>query len=267
MEEILNSKYMILGFKTIIYILIGIIIYNFFKGIIIKIINKRVKNKKENPKITTIRSMILNIIKYVILIIILLAILANWGVNVTSLVAGLGVTGAIIGLAFQDLAKDIIAGVSIIAEDQYEVGDTIQIDDFIGTVTAVGLKTTKIRNYAGATYIVANHSITKLINYSLNDTLAVIDVSTPYEEDSEKIEKVLNKMKEELTDIPNATGSLDILGINELADSAVVYRIVVPVKPAKHFETERYLRKQIRTYFKENKINIPYNQIEVHNGK
>jgi small conductance mechanosensitive channel len=74
-------------------------------------------------------------------------------------------------------------------------------------------------------------------------------------------------MKEELTEIPNATGKLEVWGINDLAESAVVYRIAVLVKPTKQFETERYLRKEIRKYFKKNNIEIPYNQIEVHNGK
>ena len=269
MEMILDNKYFQMSTKSIIYIVLGIIIYTLIRKFIkkpIKVNNSRFK-VGQNSKINTLRALVLNIIKYLIVIIVILAILSTWGINVTSIVAGLGITTAIIGLAFQDLAKDLIAGFSIITESQYEVGDTIKIDDFMGEVISIGLKTTKIRDYKGATYIVANHNITKVINYSLADSLAVIDVSTAYEEESSKVEEVLDKMKKELKEIPNATGDLEILGINDLADSSVVYRITVPVKATKQFETERYLRKQIKDYFKKNNISIPYNQIEVHNGK
>ena len=81
--------------------------------------------KQHQQRANTIRIVILNVIKYVIVFVVLLAILANFGINVKSIVAGLGITTAIIGLAFQDLAKDFIAGVSIITENQFEVGDTI----------------------------------------------------------------------------------------------------------------------------------------------
>ena len=268
MEMILDNKYFQMGTKSIVYIILGIIVYTVIKKLIKKLI--KVNNSRfkvgENSKINTLRSLVLNVIKYLIVIIVILAILSTWGINVTSIVAGLGITTAIIGLAFQDLAKDIIAGFSIITESQYEVGDTIKIDEFLGEVVSIGLKTTKVRSFKGETLIIANHNITKVINYSLVDSLAVLDVSTAYEEDSSKVEEVLNKMKKELTDIPNATGDLEILGINDLADSSVVYRITVPVKPATHFETQRYLRKQVKDYFKKNNITIPYNQIEVHNN-
>ena len=130
----------------IIYIIIGIVIYEIIKKIINKM-TKYNKNKQHYQRVETVKSLILNIIKYVIVIIVILGILANFGVNVTSLVAGLGVTTAIIGLAFQDLAKDLIAGISIIIEAQYEVGDTIEVDGFMGEVEFIGLKTTRIRNF------------------------------------------------------------------------------------------------------------------------
>ena len=100
-----------------------------------------------------------------IIIITIVAILAVWGFNVTTLVAGLGLGTAIIGLAFQDLAKDLIAGFSIISEGDYEIGDTISVDGFMGEVVFMGLKTTRIRDFKGATYIVCNRYMDKVINY------------------------------------------------------------------------------------------------------
>ncbi|MBR3180766.1 mechanosensitive ion channel [Candidatus Saccharibacteria bacterium] len=105
-------------------------------------------------------------LKYVMMILVLLVILADFGVNVSSLVAGFGIITAIFGLAFQDLIKDFIAGVAIIVEDQFSVGDVVEIDDFKGTVIDIGLKTTEIRDKTGKVKIIANHNIDGLINCS-----------------------------------------------------------------------------------------------------
>ncbi len=263
----INIKQLIL---PIIYIVIGLIVFCISKNLINQLTTKSKTNlnKQQKQRLNTVRILIINIIKYIIIIIVLLAILSNFGFNVRSILAGLGITTAIIGLAFQDLAKDLIAGISIITEAQYEVGDTIEIDGFMGEVISIGLKTTRIRNYKGATKIIANHNMDKIINYSLHNSLAVIDISTGYEHKPEEIEKVLENLKEKLDgQIKDAKGQLQILGINELAESGVIYRIALEVNSMKQFEVERFLRKEIKEAFDKAKIKIPYTQIEVHNGK
>jgi len=256
--------------KSLIYILVAIIVYEIIKKIVIKTLkrNKKRINNVHFQRIKTIQNLILSIVKYTIIIITIVAILSVWGFNVTTLVAGLGLGTAIIGLAFQDLAKDLIAGFAIITEGQYEVGDTIEVDNFMGEVTSISLKTTEITNFKGAKYIVSNRYMDKVINYSDNPLLAIVDISTPYEEKTDKVEKVLNDMIEEINDkVPNAEGDLLLWGIQSLSESSVVYRISVPAKSMKHFETERYLRKQIKDHLDKAGIPIPYNQIEVHHGK
>ena len=251
----------------IIYIIIGIVIYEIIKKIINKM-TKYNKNKQHYQRVETVKSLILNIIKYVIVIIVILGILANFGVNVTSLVAGLGVTTAIIGLAFQDLAKDLIAGISIITEAQYEVGDTIEVDGFMGEVEFIGLKTTRIKNFKGATKIIANRYMDNIINYSLHNSLAIVDVSVDYEENAEKVEKILNELAEKLNGtIKDATGDIQILGINLLDSSSVVYRITLEVKSMTNYSVERLLRKEIKEALQKANIKIPFPQVEVHHGK
>ena len=254
---------------SIIYIIIGIIIFDFFKKIIIKATSKnKILKKEQAQKIKTMRSLIINIIKYTIVIIVALAILSNFGINVKSILAVLGIGTALIGLAFQDLAKDLIAGFSIITEEEYEVGDTIEIDGFMGEVIAVGLRTTRIRNYKGATKIIANHYMDNIINYSNSNSLAIIDVGIAYENNEKEIEETFNKLFERLKGkIPNAIKEPELWGVNELADSSVIYRVAIEVKPTTNFETERFMRKEIKKEFDEAGIKIPYQQIEVHNGK
>lgn len=254
----------------IVFIAIGILLYEIIKNTILKISNNNTKKLKQHQihRIKTVNMLVINIIKYVIVIIVALAILAVFGVNVSSLVAGLGVTTAIIGLAFQDLAKDLIAGIFIITEAQYEVGDTISVDGFMGEVVSIGLKTTQIRDYRGATKIIGNRYMDNMINYSLHTSLAVVDVGVDYEHSPEEVEKVLKDLAKTLNGtIANATGDIEILGINALDDSSVVYRITVEVKSMKQFETERFLRKKIKETFDQKNIKIPVTQIEVHNGK
>lgn len=253
----------------IIYVVIGVLVFGILKKIVTKITTKKnIIRKEQVQRIQTLRLLILNIIKYITIICVILAILSQFGINVKSIVAGLGITTAIIGLAFQDLAKDLIAGFNIITEGEYEVGDTIEVDGFMGTVTSIGLRTTRIKDFKGATKIISNHYMDNIINYSDNNSLAVVDVGISYDNNEEEIEETFNKLFARLKGkIPNATKDPEIWGVQELGESSVVYRIVVETKAMQHFQTERFLKKEIKKEFDKNKIKIPYTQIEVHNGK
>lgn len=254
---------------TIVYILIGVLIFSVFKRIIKKASNRnRFLKAAQKQRVKTISTLTLNIIKYIILILVGLAILSLYGVNVKSILAGLGIGTAIIGLAFQDLAKDLIAGFTIITEGEYEVGDTIELDGFMGEVTSIGLRTTRIRDFKGATKIVANHYMDNIINYSINNSLAVVDVSIAYETDEKLIDDTFNSLFKKLNkELEFATKDIEVWGVHSLSDSAVIYRVVVETKPMKHIVTERVLRKEIKKAFDKVGIKIPYTQIEVHNGK
>ena len=261
-----NLKLVIL---PLVYIAIGIIIFEIIKKFIIKTTDRR-KNLKatQRQRIQTFRTLIINIIKYIIVILVILSIMSVYGINIKSILAGLGIGTAILGLAFKDLATDLIAGFSIIIEGEYEIGDTIEIDGFMGEVVFIGLRTTRIRDYKGATKIIANHYMDNIINYSDNNSLAVVDVSVAYEADEKLVEETFEKLFKKLNgNVPFATKDLELWGVNDLSDSAVVYRVVVETEPMKQFVVQRYLRKEIKKELDSAKIKIPYQQIEVHNGK
>ena len=263
----IELKYFIL---PIVYIIIGIIVYLLIQGFINHIFSsKRLLKKRHHQKrADTLRMMLLNIIKYIIVIFVVLSILTVFGIDIKSILAGIGITAAIIGLAFQDIAKDLLAGISIIIEDQYEVGDYIEINGFLGEVVGISLKTTRVRDYKGRTKIYANRSITEVINYNLSSNAAVVDISVAYEENNEKVDKILNKTIDNLNKtLPKLRGKVELLGIESLDDSAVIYRIIAPVSSMEQYKTERLIRKQIKEVFDKEKIKIPYPQVEVHNGK
>ena len=253
----------------IVYIAIGFVVYKLLKRLVNKIMIKTPHMKKQHQqRANTIRIVILNVIKYVIVVVVLLTILANFGVNVRSIVAGLGITTAIIGLAFQDLAKDFIAGVSIITENQFEVGDTIEYDGFLGEVIFLGLKTTRIKDYRGAVKIIANHKLDTVINYSLNNYLAVVDIGVSYSDNPEEVAQALEEIRQELNGkVPNATGDIEIWGLDEFDESNMKYRIVVETKPQQHYAAQRFLRSEFKKRLDEKNIKISCQQIEVTNGK
>lgn len=223
--------------------------------------------EKQMNRIVTLKAMFMSIVKYILFFAVIIAIMANFGIDVSSLLAGLGIAGAILGLAFQDFVKDIIAGFSIITENQYEVGDLIEVGGFKGRVTSVGLKTTRIRDYRGKVKIIANRNITEIINWSRHDTLAEVKVNVGYENDPDKVLDVLEKVKKELDgSMEQMTGEIKVFPVTELGENGITYTIQCKCKSYKHFAVQRAIRLEIYKAFKANKINIPYHQVEIHNG-
>ena len=166
------------------------------------------------------------------------------------------------------MAKDLIAGITIITENQFEVGDTIEYDGFMGEVIFLGLKTTRIKDYRGAVKIIANHKLDTVINYSLNNYLAIIDLGISYDEDPEKVTKALEEIRQELNGkVPNATGDIEIWGLDEFDDSNMKYRVAVETKSMEHYGAQRFLRSEFKKKLDERNIKVSCQQIEVYDGK
>lgn len=237
------------------------ILYFIFKKIIKKVLSKGDKRKK------TLISLFTNLIKYFMIIIALLMILDIYGINTSALITSLGVVGLVGGLALQDILKDFLAGIAIITENQYEIGDIVTINGFKGEVLSLGIKTTKIKSYDGDVKFISNGSITEVINHTITNSLAIINLSISYDEDADKVEKVLNNLFKKLsTEIPELTDEIKLLGIEDLGKSAIIFKIIAETKPMKHYEVARTLRKAIKEELDKNNIVIPYEQLVVHNG-
>ncbi len=267
LKNIKINEELSLFLKPLLYIFIAVIFYMIISKIA-GLFFDRNKDKliaRQMNRIITLKAMTMSIIKYILVFAVILATMANFGIDVTSLLAGLGIAGAILGLAFQDFVKDIIAGFSIITENQYEVGDLIEVGDFKGRVTAVGLKTTRIRDYRGKVKIISNRNISELINWSRHDTLAEVKVSASYENDPDKVLDVLEKVKAELDgSMEEMTGEIKIFPMTSLAESSIEYTIQCPCKSYKHFAVQRAIRHEVYKAFKANRIKIPYPQLEIH---
>ncbi len=267
--ENINWSKVVLPFVTILG---AILLFTVVKAItkrIFKASGARLSAQRRQ-RVDTVRTLVVSIEKYVIIFIAIVIILSIFGVNVTSMVAGLGIMTAIIGLAFQDLAKDIIAGISLATENQFDVGDNVEINGFRGNVISLGLKTTKLQSYKGHIKCIANRDITEVTNYSDRNALAEVNVGVSYKHTSEEVEKALDKVRANLaakTDLENSLGELTVNGITDFAESSIVWRVSMPCKPNSAIGLERIIRREIKAVFDKEGIEIPFPQVVVSNAK
>ena len=268
MENVIENIFMFFASDKfclpILYILIGIILYNIIAFVIIKISKIQVKGKKVDKKKQTIISLIKNIIKYLIGIFVFLAILEVYNVDTTKILASIGIVGVVVGLAFQDIIKDFLAGIFIIFDNEYSVGDYVEINGFTGEVIAFGLKTTKIKAYTGEIKAISNSSFTEVINYSLSPSKLVLDIPVSYNSDLNKVEKVLNELLEEIKKMQYVKGNVELLGLNEFDNSSIIYNIAIDCVPMMHYGVKRKVFRLIKDKFDKNKIEIPYNKLDVY---
>ncbi len=261
MLETLLTKEII---SPIFIIIIAILSYFLIKQLIIKMFKASTKYGI-HKKSRTIMNLIINIVKYIVIIITILTLLNIWGVDTKALVASLGIVGVVAGLAMQDILKDFLAGFSIIIDDEFDVGDNIQIGTFRGTVVDLGMKNTKIRAYTGEVLTIANRNISEVINYSTQTSKCVVDVSVAYNSNLEKVEKTLKKVCEDLSkNTPYLTSDVEMLGIQLLDDSAIIYRLVADCEPTMDIPFKREVHRAIKIAFDKNNIDIPFPQLEVH---
>lgn len=248
--------------------IISIIVSIIFVTVIENMFKRRVKRNATNiltKRRNTVYILASNIIKYVVVIICMLVILSVWGVDVTGLLAGLGIAGAIAGLAFQDALKDIISGISIIFENFFVIGDLVKYQDFEGHVIEFGLKSTKIQAYDGTVFIVSNRNIGEIKNLSYKDANTFIELPVAYEQDEETVVKVIKDVLDNISewDISSAKG--EYLGVNNLNSSSVDYMVVIHSNSDNKYAIKRKALSEFKKAFDKNKIKIPYTQIEVYN--
>lgn len=263
MENILTKEVI----TTICIILFAFLFYVAIKQLITRVFLKKAR-RRSNKKALTLLTILTNVVKYIILAIALLMILATWGVDTKALIASLGVAGAVAGLAMQDMLKDFIGGADILTEDQFKVGDNIEIKGFRGNVIYLGMKITKIRAYTGEVKIIANRNINEVINYSVMPAVCVVDVGLSYDNKIEKTEAVLKTAIENTAkQITYLKRPITILGIEKLNNDSIVYRVEAEVEPMKNFEFNRIFLKEILKQAEANNLTLSYDKINVTNER
>ncbi|MFB6466492.1 mechanosensitive ion channel family protein [Cytobacillus sp. Hz8] len=214
----------------------------------------RISERRE----ATLMKLLKSILTYGVYFIALVMILSVFGIDVKALLAGAGIVGLAVGFGAQSLVKDIITGFFIIFEDQFSVGDYIRIGNFEGVVEGIGLKTTKVKSWTGELHIIPNGNITEITNFSLNNSLAIVDVSVTYEGNFIQVENVLKEMLLGLEDkYEEIVSPPELLGIQSFGQSEIVLRIIAETLPMQHMYIARMLRKEVKLCLDAHGIEIP----------
>ena len=246
--------------KSAIVIIASLIIYKIISSMLLKSENKRNLRKIGQKDKTYIR-LIRNFMKYAFFILVLFIILQINGIDVSSMIAGVGVLSIIIGFIVQDAFKDIIRGIDIISDNYFSVGDVVKYGEIEGKVLMVGLKTTKVQDVRTSNVVsIANRNIEQVEVISKD---LYINIPMPYEVKIDKAEQAIKEILEEISK-DERIGEYIYKGVNKLADSNIDYLICVKCNPIEKLPVRRDILRTILIVLNKNKIEIPYQQIDIH---
>jgi small-conductance mechanosensitive channel len=228
-----------------------------------KAINRLMIDRQRNPlrfdarRSKTIGRLFENVVSYVVNFITILLIFNQLGFNLAPLLAGAGVLGLAIGFGAQSMVKDVITGFFIIFEDQFAVGDVIQVATYKGTVESIGLRVTTIRTWTGEIHIIPNGQIQTVTNYSVYNSLAVVDVSFSHEDN---LDRAVDLLKEALKNIhqkdENIVKEPEILGVQALNDTSATLRIIAECRPNMQGKVMRDLNGAIRKLLRDPEVKL-----------
>ena len=201
----------------------------------------------------TVAKLLLDTFQIVVWSVVVMIILTSLGVNLGPLLATAGIAGVALGFGAQTIVRDTLSGFFILAENQFDVGDTVELQTSAqpvsGTVEALTLRITMVRAFDGTLNIVPNGNILVTSNKTRGWGRAIVDLRLPYDQDVDQVREILNELFDEIRAVPPFEGALregpDVLGIVQLTDAAEILRVVAETIPSKRWEIERLLREQM----------------------
>lgn len=220
--------------------------------------------EEQSRRIQTMMTLVRSICRYGIAFITILMILAQLGFGnaINNLLVTAGIGSLALGIGAQSLVKDVATGFFMLFEKQFSVGDYVKLGDYEGTVTAIAMRVTYLKNYTGQQIIIPNGSISHVINYSRSDSLARVVVGIPYEIDTrsaiEWIQEAANCITDTMSEI--VTSKPEVVGVTNFANHGVEITVTCKTKPASHWQIERGLRLAIKERLEQENIVLPYPQ-------
>lgn len=247
--------------NSIVIIVLELITY---RGIIYFINRSESKTQSKflmSNKGKTYIKLLKSILRYVSLIITIIILLQVNGVDVSSVLAGVGIVGVVFGLAIQDWLKDIIRGSSILSDNYFDVGDIVNYKGIEGKVLIIGLKTTKIQELkTGYIKSIANRNIDEI---DIVSNLIYINVPMPYELSVEKAEIVIDDIVKSIKKNDNVN-NCEYVSVNELAESFINYYLKIECNQLYKLQVRRDALRTILIEMEKNGISVPYTQIDIH---
>jgi small-conductance mechanosensitive channel len=214
---------------------------------------------RSGQRVEAVSSVLAGAVTFVVYLVALFLILAELGVDLAPLLAGAGVAGLAIGFGAQSLVKDCFSGIFILLEDQYAVGDIVDVGEATGVVENVSLRATRLRSVDGIVWHVPNGEIVRVGNMSQHWSRSLLDIEVAYDTD-------LKRAKELIADVAAAYAETEgevldepeVWGVEALGASGILIRLVVKTKPSAQWRVSRELRELIKERFDAEGIEIPF---------
>jgi len=265
------------GIRIVVIIAVAIILFIILKFTIPLIVKKYVSRRMAGELDTeikkrtdTLSSILVTITGVIILIIAILTILPEFGVNITTLIAGIGVGGLAIAFAAQSLVRDFITGFFILFEDQYGVGDVVTIAGISGLVEEVGLRRTILRDLEGKVHSIPNGKVEVSTNQTRIFSRVNLNISVGYGENLDKVIETINRICQEMAEDPewkeDFISTPTVLRVDNLGDSGIDIKILGDTKPSRQWDIMGELRLRIKKTFDSEGIEIPWPHTKVYFG-
>jgi len=233
--------------------------------------NENMSKEGEKKREDTLIRIFNGALRIVILILAILMILQELGLKIGPLIAGAGIVGLAVGFGGQYLIRDIISGLFLILENQYRIGDSIDINGVSGLVEDISLRKTTLRDINGTVHHIPHGEIKLVSNLSNNYARVNLDIGISYNTDLDHAISVINRTGKELAEDPAFSDSIisppQFLRVNDFADSAVILKILGDTKPLKQWEVTGEMRKRLKIAFDREGIEIPFPQRVIHENK
>ncbi len=262
------------GIKIIIIVIAGFILQKIMKKFTEKMVriavvpDRYTSREAEKMREDTLISIFNWAIMIVIWIMVGMMIMQEFGIPIGPLIAGAGIIGLAFGFGGQYLIRDLISGFFIILENQYRIGDNIDVNGVGGSVEKISLRMTTLRDINGTVHHVPHGEITVVSNHSKDYARINLDVGVSYSANIEHVIEVINRVGNELAEDPQWKAFIiktpQFLRINDLGDSSVVFKILGDTIPLQHWAVMGEMRKRIKIAFDKEGIEIPFPQMVIH---
>ncbi len=215
----------------------------------------------------TLVTLLRSLLKYVSAIVILCWGLSIFGIDVNTIVASVGVVALVVGFGAESLIADMVTGLFMLFENQYNVGDIVEVNGFRGTVKEIGIRTTLIVDAGKNVKIVNNSDMKNILNRSNNASIATSSIDIPYASDIEKIEEhipaLMKEIYEKHTDL--MLSEPKYLGVQNLGPSGITLRFMVEIDESNIFTVPRILNHDLLLGFRNMGVECPFPQLDIHN--
>jgi small-conductance mechanosensitive channel len=218
-------------------------------------------SERRAQRARTIGSVLKSIVSFLTFGLAFILILGELGLNLQPIVASAGIVGIALGFGAQNLVKDFLAGVFMVLEDQYGVGDVVDVGPASGTIESVGLRVTTLRDVNGTVWYVRNGEILRVGNSSQGFAVAVLDLPVAHGTDVAKAVEILGRVGEEAAAVEPLSSDVleppEVLGVEKITTEGMTVRMTVKVRPGRQWATQRALRAKIMAAFEEADIEPP----------